>query len=310
MAEPMLVIGGSGLLGARVATAARDEYRTFATYLEHRFDLQGVEELCLDVTDYQQVHAIIRALQPKAVVMCGGLGDLEQCEGDRELAFAVNAEGTRNVAKSLGSTGKMVYISSNYIFDGSSVTPYKEDDPPSPVSVYGESILAAENAVREFCPDFIIARMASLFGIDLVARRPNFVTWVLGELLEGRSVDLFDDQILTPTYANQASEMVLEMVNNNLKGVFNVASSSCISRYDMGLQIAQFFNRDPAMLRRSRLEDAPFKAKRPKNGCLDCSKVEEALQRPLFTFEEALVFFRSEVHNYQFNWGRPQKEKS
>src|SRR6266568_6101831 len=71
--EAVLVIGGSGLLGARVATASRDEFRTFATYVNHRFDLQGVEELSLDVTDYQQVHAIVRALRPRAVVLCGGL---------------------------------------------------------------------------------------------------------------------------------------------------------------------------------------------------------------------------------------------
>ena len=301
------MIGGSGLLGARVATAARDEFRTFATYLDHRFDLQGVEELSLDVTDYQQVHAIVRALQPKAVVVCGGMADVDLCEADPERAFTINADGARNVAKSLGSNGKLVYVSSNYIFDGASKTPYQEDAQPNPLSAYGRSVVAAEAAVREFCPDFVIARMASIWGIDLVARRPNFVSWVLGELLEGRSVNLFDDQTTTPAYANQAAEVLLELVKADLKGVYNVVSQGCLTRYDMGLKVAEFFDRDISLIRPSKLADAPLKAKRPVNGCLDCTKVEEALQRPMFTFEESLVFFRSEVQNYHFNWGRPQK---
>lgn len=307
LSDAILVIGGSGLLGARVATAARDEFRTFATYLEHRFDLQGVEELSLDVTDYQQVHAIVRALQPKAVLVCGGMADVDLCEADPERAFAVNADGTRNVAKSLGSVGKLVYVSSNYIFDGAAKGPYKEDDAANPLSAYGKSVLAAEAAVREFCPDFVIARMASLWGIDLVARRPNFVSWVLGELLDGREVRLFDDQTTTPAYANQAAEVLLELVKSDLKGVFNVVSQGCMSRFEMGLKVAEFFDRDAGLIKPAKLKDAGLKARRPLNGCLDCTKVEEALGRPMFTFEESLVFFRSEVQNYHFNWGRPSK---
>src|SRR5574342_1069512 len=118
MADAVLVIGGSGLLGARVSAAARDQFHTFATYNAHRFDLQAVEELALDVTDYQQVHAIIKGVRPKAVIHCGGIADPEACEADRERAFAVNATGVRNVAKSLGDSGKMVLVSSADIFDG------------------------------------------------------------------------------------------------------------------------------------------------------------------------------------------------
>ena len=307
MSDAVLIIGGSGLLGARVATACRDDFRTFATYLTHRFDLQGVEELALDVTDYQQVHAIIRALRPKAVIMAGGMADVEACESDPERAFAVNAEGTRNIAKSLGNVGKLVYVSSSYVFDGTKGSMYLEDDPVAPISAYGRAVVAAEQSVREFCPDFVIARMATLWGIDLVARRPNFVSWVLGELLEGREVQLFTDQTTTPSYANQVAEVLVEMVRNDCKGVYNVVSQGCQSKYEMGLKIAEFFERDPALVKPWKLSEAPYKAKRPANGCLDCTKSEEALGRPMFTFEESLVFFRSEVQNYHFNWGRSKK---
>jgi dTDP-4-dehydrorhamnose reductase len=203
--------------------------------------------------------------------------------------------------------GKFVYVSSSAVFDGTKGSPYQEDDGLSPLSAYGRSVAAAEASVREFCPDFVIARMATLWGIDLVARRPNFVSWVLGELLENREVRLFTDQTTTPSYANQVSEVLLELVRNDLRGVYNVVSQGCSSKYEMGLKVAEFFGRDPALVRPWTLKAAPFKARRPSNGCLDCTKVEEALGRPMFTFEESLVFFRSEVQNYHFNWGRPQK---
>jgi len=85
--------------------------------------------------------------------------------------------------------------------------------------------------------------MATLWGIDLVARRPNFVSWVLGELLEGREVQLFTDQTTTPSYANQVAEVLVEMVRNDCKGVYNVVSQGCQSKYDMGLKVAEFFGK-------------------------------------------------------------------
>lgn len=290
-----------------MSAAARDQWRTFATYRTNRFDLQGVEELSLDVTDYQQVHGIVKALRPSAVVYCGGMTDLEACEADREAAYAVNAVGTRNVAKSLGASGKMVFISSSFVFDGAKESPYTEEDEPAPISTYGETVLAAEQAVREYCPDFLVARMCMLWGLDLVAARPNAVSRVLGELLAARPVPLFEDQKVSPTYVNQASEVLLELLSMDAKGTYNVASQGCLTPLQMGRKIAEFFDCDQALAVPARMADAQGRAKQPRNACLDIAKVEEALGRPLFTFEESMVFFRSEVQNYHFNWGRPQR---
>lgn len=301
------MVGGSGLLGARVSAAARDQWRTFATYKANRFDLQGVEELSLDVTDYQQVHAIIKGMQPHAVIYCGGLADPEACEADRERAFGVNAVGVRNVAKSLGDTGKMVYVSTSHVFDGAKEGPYTEEDEPNPESTYGESMLAGEQAVREFSHDFLIARMCMLWGLDLVAGRPNHVSRTLQELLAGRKVEAFDDQKVSPTYVNQASEVLLELLSMDAKGTYNIASQGCVTPHQVARTIAEYFDCDPALVVPTRMAQGKGRAKQPPNACLDTAKVEEAIGRPLFTFEESMVFFRSEVQNYHFNWGRPQK---
>jgi dTDP-4-dehydrorhamnose reductase len=293
-----------------VAAAARDEWRTFATYNGHRFDLQGVEEMCLDVTDYQQVHAIVRALRPKAVIYCAGITDLNYCEKNRDAAFSVNAGGARNVAKSLGDTGKMILVSCAHIFNGHKQGPYTEEDEPAPLSIYGESILAAEHAVRDHCPDFIIARTSALWGLDLVAGRPNPVSHMLKEMLGGRAVELSSKDKISPTYVNQASEILLELLRFDLRGVFNVASQDCMSPRDMGLKVADFFNCDQKLVEAADPAGTPHGAQVPAHLCLDGGKTEEAVGRPLFSFDEALVFFRSEVQNYLFDWGRPQREKS
>jgi dTDP-4-dehydrorhamnose reductase len=300
-------VGGSGLLGARVSAAARDQWHTFATYNTNRFDLQGVEEMRLDVTDYQQVHAIVKALRPRAVVYCGGIADVEACEADREGAFAVNAVGVRNVAKSLGDTGKLALVSSSLVFDGEKQGPYTEEDEPAPITVYGESMVAGEQAVREYCPDFLIVRMCMLWGLDLVASRPNPVSRMLEEMLAGRPVALLEDQRVSPTYVNQASEILLELVSMDAKGTYNIASQGCTTPLEMGRTVAEFFDCDKELAVGAKRADHRGRARQPANACLDTAKVEEAVGRPLFAFEEAMVFFRSEVQNYHFNWGRPQK---
>lgn len=307
LTEAILIVGGSGLLGARVSAAARDQWRTFATYKKNRFDLQGVEELSLDVTDYQQVHAIVKGMRPRAVIYCGGLADAEACEADREAAFAVNSVGVRNVAKSLGDTGKLAYVSSSYVFDGTKEGPYTEDDEPNPVNTYGESMVAGEQAVREFCPDYLLARMSMLWGLDLVAGRPNPVSRMLEEMLADRKVELFDDQKVSPTYVNQASEILLELVAMDARGTYNVASQGCVTPHSMGRTVAEYFECDGELAVATKLSDSKGRVKHPPNACLDTAKVEAAIGRPLFTFEESMVFFRSEVQNYRFNWGRPQR---
>jgi dTDP-4-dehydrorhamnose reductase len=235
------------------------------------------------------------------------MSDPEACEAHREAAFAVNAVGVRNVAKSLGEAGKMVFVSSSFIFDGTKDGPYGEDDRPAPLSIYGETMLAGEQAVQEYCSDHIIARMCMLWGLDLVAGWPNLVSHTLEEMLASRKVQLLEDQKVSPTYVNQASEVLLELVSRDAKGTFNVASRACLTPLEMGRMVAESFECDKDLAEPVKMASAAGRAKQPANACLDISKVEEAVERPLYTFEESLVFFRSEVQNYHFNWGRPRK---
>src|SRR5262249_31570042 len=142
----------------------------------------------------------------------------------------------------------LVHLSTEYVFDGRN-GPYGEDDPTNPISVYGRSKLASELAVRERCPDAAIARTAVLYGHALNGR-PNFVTRLIGQLRVGQPVRLVDDQVGSPTLADNLAEMCLALALGRASGVYHTVGAERLDRFAFGQLIAEVFDLDPSHLQR------------------------------------------------------------
>src|SRR6267143_2358612 len=186
----MLILGGSGLVGSNLARAARDSYEVFATFNAHRMDQAGVEELHTDVRDYQQVSAVVKAVAPEVVVHTAALTDVDACQKDASLAREVNTLGSRHVARAVGSRALLVYLSTDYVFDGKKRTPYVETDRTGPVNVYGETKVDGEEEVRANAQDFLIVRPAQIWGENFVTRKPTLVQKVLASARSGEVIEL------------------------------------------------------------------------------------------------------------------------
>lgn len=174
----------------------------------------------LDVTDHERVREVVYAVRPDAVLFCAGLTRVDEAELRPHEAFAVNADAARCTAEAAASIGaRCVYFSTDYVFDGARRTPYPPDHPTAPLTAYGRSKAAGEEAVLEASPDALVARVSWLFGPG----RPCFVTAMLERARAGGALRVVADQRTRPTYTRNAVEVTLDLLAAEARGIVHVA---------------------------------------------------------------------------------------
>jgi len=234
----------------------------------------------LDITNKKDM-VLIKKLSPEIIIHTAALTNVDYCETNKEKAWNVNVEGTRNIAEvSREVNSKLIYISTDYVFDGEKGM-YKEDDRTNPVDYYGKTKLEGEKAVRELCDDYIIARTSVLYGWH---PKPNFVTWVIGKLEQGHSINIVEDQFNSPTLADDLAELISELIDKNETGIFHTAGSERISRFKFVEKVAEVFNLNRNLINPISSDELDWIAKRPTDSSLDVSKVSK-IKRPLNIME-------------------------
>lgn len=218
----VLITGVNGQLGTELV-------RT----LDGRADVLGWDLPEFDITA-SGCAAAVAAAEPDWVIHTAAATDVDGCERDPGMAMAVNAEGTRRVAEGCRQSGAaLIYVSTDFVFDGRQTSPYTEADAPAPLSVYGRSKVAGEEAVRETAPRWVIARTAWLFG----AHGRNFVKTIVGKAATGERLRVVNDQVGSPTYARDLAGALVRLLERNLCGVFHVTNSGFCSWYDFTREI-------------------------------------------------------------------------
>jgi dTDP-4-dehydrorhamnose reductase len=256
----ILITGAAGMLG-----------RT----LVHRWnahEIVGVDREDCDICDVSAVDALVASVRPKAVVHCAAMTAVDDCELQQDLAYAVNAVGSANVAAACATHGaRLVAISTDYVFSGDLDRPYHEDDAPGPRSVYGSSKLKGEDAVRERCEDHLIVRTAWLYGQG----GPSFVHTMLRLGAEtGEPVRVVHDQVGNPTSADALAEALHELLPSELRGTIHLTCEGVASWCDFAREVFGL-----AKLKRPlepcRTDEYPLPAPRPANSRLE-NRVLEA----------------------------------
>jgi dTDP-4-dehydrorhamnose reductase len=221
----LLVTGGAGMLGRAVVAAA--------TRLGH--DVVAPASAELDVTDLEAVRGAMRAIAPAAVINCAAWTDVDGAETSEAAALAVNGEGAGNVARAVAEAGaRVVHVSTDYVFDGSKREPWVESDPVSPLSAYGRTKLAGEQAVAAAAPEHAIVRTAWLFG----AGGPNFVETMLRLGAEREEVSVVIDQVGRPTWTGHLAPALVELAERPGEvGVFHAAGEGHCSWNEFAIEI-------------------------------------------------------------------------
>lgn len=226
----VLVTGAYGMLGVDLCVALTAEGHTVA-----RAGRRPESEIPLDITDTDTVRWALRELWPDVIFHCAAWTDVDGAERDPDSAWRVNALGAWNVAAAASATGAlMVYISTDFVFDGGKTTPYTEFDYVHPLGAYGASKEAGERLVRQTLPDrHIIARTSWLFG----AHGKNFVKTIQRLGAERPEVPVVADQVGCPTHTADLVRKLVELALNPLPGTYHIAGTGQCSWYDFARRI-------------------------------------------------------------------------
>lgn len=299
MLDRVLVTGGNGLLGTKTIELLLAQGRhPISASLEpdvvNRF-LGDFPYHALDITDAGAVRGLLTSLRPDAVIHTAAFTAVDACETQRDLSRRVNVDGTANVAAACREVGaRLLHISTEYIFDGES-GPYREEDAPRPISHYGLTKLESEKAVRESCSDWAIARTTILYG-KAPNVRPSFVAWLVGKLECGESVRVVDDQIGSPTMADNLAQMLLALLDSGYGGVYNTVGDSIIDRHAFSVLAAELFSLDFSLIERIKTSELNQPAPRPLKAGLVMEKFKRDFPNvPVLTAQESLELLKSQM---------------
>ena len=260
------ITGGAGQLGYDIVRELKK--RGYNDYVA-----PTIEEL--DITDKKMVEKFITEYKPDVIYHCAAYTAVDKAEENKELCYNINVNGTRNiveVAKKIGA--KVVYISTDYVFDGTKEGLYMPEDNPDPINYYGYTKLGGEKEVS-ILEDYLIVRISWVFGIN----GNNFIKTML-RLSETRNeLNVVSDQVGSPTYTEDLSKLLVDMVEKNKKGIFHATNEEFCSWYEFAKYIFEINGKD-IKVNPILTKDYVTAAKRPLNSKMSKDKLdEEGLER-------------------------------
>ena len=287
----LFVTGASGLLGNRIVEKATCHFRVIPL---HNTKPLHAHSLKLDITNASEVSSLFNKLKPYAVIHTASETNVDKCEAEKAHAWKVNVEGTQNIASTSNKVGaKLIYISTDYVFDGLKGN-YTERDKPNPINYYGVTKLEGEKKVIENCKNYTILRTSVLYGWH--PWKQNFVTWVISQLKQNKEIAVVEDHFNTPTLADSLAEMIMEAVQKDLYGLYHASGSERISRYNFALQIAKTFNLDAGLIKPAKMNQlTTWIARRPRDSSLNTEKIQKQLKTKPLNITQGLKRMKEEA---------------
>ena len=273
----ILVTGAEGQLGTDVVTELKRRG------IEHL----GIDIAELDITDQTAVQQFLTSSNPSCVIHCAAYTAVDKAEDEPELCMRINADGAENIARTCNDIGaEMIYMSTDYVFNGDGITPYETDALKAPLQVYGKSKLAGEEAVHRHLNKYYIVRTSWVFGQN----GSNFVKTMLNLAETMDEINVVNDQIGSPTYTPDLAILLCDMALSGKYGVYHATNEGFCSWAEFA---AEIMRQSGSKCRVNPIlsEQYPTKAARPKNSRMSKASLDEAGFSRLPERRDALGYF-------------------
>ena len=250
----------------------------------------------MDITDPEACRRVIAEARPGAVIHCAAYTAVDEAEKHPELCLKVNAQGTRNIAEVCRSLDiKMMYISTDYVFDGQGTRPWEPDDARDPLNVYGQAKYEGELAIEELLEKYFIVRIAWVFGVN----GKNFIKTMLRLGKERGAVSVVDDQIGSPTYTFDLARLLVDMIQTEAYGRYHATNEGLCSWYEFAEEIFKQAGMEDVSVTPVSTEAYtaayPGQARRPMNSRISKDKLEEKGFKRLPPWQDALRRYLEEI---------------
>tara|TARA_B110000196_G_scaffold312945_1_gene318887 strand:- start:73 stop:942 length:870 start_codon:yes stop_codon:yes gene_type:complete len=229
----------------------------------------------LNAVNIEEVEKYLISVKPETVINCVGIGDINFLEKNPSIAYKINSDSAKNIAKICNKLGiYMIHISTDSVFDGQTGM-YKENDKINPLNIYTKSKALAENYVQDNAKNSVIVR-TNFYGFD--KKNKWFFNWIINSLSSGKKITGFTDLIFNPLEISNLSNLLIELTTIKHEGILHLSSNDFLSKYDFIMKVASVFNFDKNLIIKG---NSSFQVKRPKNTTLDNSISKRILKTPI-----------------------------
>ena len=276
----ILVLGARGMLGTDILKEWQSDELIPAGSAE------------ADLRHFDEVERLVRKVRPDWIIVSAAYTDVDGCERNPELAFAVNAAGVENVARAARDTSAKIFlVSTDYVFDGKSNRPYETTDPVAPLNVYGASKAAGEEALRKNCPDWCVGRTSWLFGVN----GPSFPEKIIRASETRPELSVVNDQIGSPTYTRDLAGAIRDLVRKDARGMVHITNEGTCSWFDFAREILSQCGRASVPVLPIATAQSARPARRPNFSVLSPASLH-AYGIRLRPWQQALQAFLQERH--------------
>ena len=292
----LMITGASGLLGSNLVLEAETGFEVTAIVNSQPMNFIRARVLQADLTQPEAQRRVIEDVRPEWIIHCAAATNPEALEQAPERAYKINQVMATQLAEEASAAGaRFLYISTDSVFDGR-VGNYKEDDNPNPLNVYAHSKLQGEYGVLAANPDATIVRL-SLFGWSPDGKR-SLAEWFYLNLAAGQGCKGLTDIFFSPVYAPELLTIFVVMFERGLSGVYHLPGDECLSKYEFGVRLAQEFDLPVSLITQGTSADMDWAAARPKQTCLDGSKIATTLGIDLPSLADGLARFRTDLNRW------------
>lgn len=303
MPKKVIITGSTGKIGEAVTKLIRKETNDINLVLLTANPSQikpseKIQVVSADYSDQKWIKDFIQNEKPEFVINCAAMTNVDACEDDHKMAMDLNAIFPENLAKACKNiNSKLIHFSTDYIFDGEN-GPYSEDDTPDPISFYGKSKLAGENAIKLTFDNYIIFRTNVVYGISSYGKN-DFINWLISKFENTEKLKIITGQFCNPTFSEDIAWSVLKALQKKVTGVFNLAGNSWLNRYEIAKEIIKEFDFDKSLLEAIPSSELKQKASRPEKGGLINTRAEAILGIKFLNLKAGLSVLKYQFSEYE-----------
>lgn len=287
------ITGASGMLGTELVTYLSKSYKIFATSRSKGVEGKSIEWDCFDLTDTMLLNKWLQKIRPEMVIHCAAIVNVDLCEDSVNLATKLHVETTKVISDYLDcNNARLIYISTDSVFDGKKQGSYSETDLVNPLNVYAKTKLMGEKLVKSMKKGLILR--TNIVGWSQ-GQNTSFSGWILKGLIDNTQLNLFYDVYFSPLNVHDLSLIIEKIIDYPIFGLYHCASRDSISKYDFGKKMAKIFQLPDSNLNKISVDSMEFKAIRPKNMALNIKKISSVLE---YDFPSALGAIESIKYQY------------